>query len=114
MSFNFHQLYGYFSGNLMPFGRNSKKPVMLSEAYLKWIRTQPCIITGVEACDAHHVIFKSQAENDYSAVPLRHDLHMKLHSHKQGVEGFEEEYGICFKTAVAAKLMEYLHTQKKQ
>lgn len=93
----------------MPFGRLSKSPVMLSEKYLDWIRTQPCVITGMEGVDAHHAIYKSQAKNDLSAVPLIHKLHMELHAHKYGVEGFEKDHGICFKEIMLAKLMEYIH-----
>lgn len=106
---NNHQLVKYFGPELMPFGRNSKQPTFIDKKYLEWIRQQPCVVTG-NPCnnDAHHVIFKSQAKNDYSAIPLRHDEHMKLHNHKEGVDGYAEDNDIDFSVIIAAKLMQYI------
>lgn len=108
------QIKRYFGPDTMPFGPLSKSPVMLDKKYLDWIRTQPCIVTGSLGVDAHHVIYKSQADNDYSAVPLRHDKHMELHNHKDGVEGFEEDNDINFEQAMIAKMMEYLFLMKQK
>lgn len=89
------------SGLMIP-----KQIKLRNEKHLKWIRKRPCIVTGQEGVDAHHIQRKSQGLNDYTAVPLNHELHVgKLHS-ELGWEKFEQEYNIDFKDALIATLIE--------
>ena len=100
------QLDRYYGPELRPFGQNSK-PVKLTNAkHLKWIREQPCIITGKtgDTIDAHHVQRKAQGINDYLTVPLDHILHTQLHA--QGVDYFQHHHRLDFKDALIAKLVE--------
>ena len=103
------RLKKYYSFDLIPVRGLSKTPPMLSKKYFDWIKTQPCIISGQLGSDGHHVIYKSQSKNDYSAVPLLRKYHNELHDHKHGVEGFEEDYSVNLNEAIIAKLMEYIY-----
>lgn len=86
------------------------KPLKTSDQkYLKFIRSQPCVITGVTGTlDAHHVLLKSQRREplDYLTVPLRHDLHMELHN--SGVQTFEQKYCICLQACAVALFIKYV------
>jgi len=48
-------------------------------AYLRWIRKQPCVITGKTPCEAHHTETGGIAMkgSDYSAVPLYYTEHRR-------------------------------------
>lgn len=78
---------------------------MKSSKYLDFIREQPCVVSGVNGVDAHHVLRKSQSSNDYLCVPLDHALHMELHS--TGVETFERKYSICLQACAVSFLIGY-------
>ncbi len=105
------ELDRYFSPKLTPFGRLSKPVRLDSKKHLEWIRSQPCIVTGIYGVDAHHVIRKSQGLNDYTTVPLRHSKHMDLHN--TGIYEFEAQHGIDFKDAIIAKLVERIRELEK-
>ena len=57
-----------------------------SLAYLEYVREQPCLITGdpAEASHLKHVGMggnkRKENKDHFSAVPMRHDLHMEYHS----------------------------------
>ncbi|MGB5856515.1 MAG: DUF968 domain-containing protein [Oceanisphaera sp.] len=68
-----------------------------SAAYLKFVRSQPCVVTGAtEGVEAHHVIGHGQSgmamkTHDLMAFPLCHDSHMKLHD--GGWQQWERQHG---------------------
>lgn len=68
-----------------------------SEAYLKFVRSQPCVVTGTtEGVEAHHVIGHGQSgmamkTHDLMAFPLCHESHMKLHD--GGWQQWERQHG---------------------
>ncbi len=48
--------------------------------YLAWIRTLPCVMTGTHPVDPAHLITVGSGGSDFTAIPLRHDLHMEQHA----------------------------------
>ena len=50
-------------------------------AYLRWVRKQPCVITGRTPCEAHHTETGGMGMkgSDYSALPLYHTEHRRCH-----------------------------------
>jgi hypothetical protein len=94
---------------LRPYRLKPRRGRIEDRVYLKWIRSQPCLIRNRECrgpTDPHHVGHFGQARtNDYSAVPLcrrHHDLAQQIH---QGP--FEERYGVSFAAAITALNEEY-------
>ena len=51
--------------------------------YLKWLRTQPCVITGAVPCDPAHIgtMGKGIKSPDNEAIPLLHAIHAECHQH---------------------------------
>jgi len=51
-------------------------------AYLRWVRKQPCVITGRTPCEAHHTETGGMGMkgSDYSAVPLYWTEHRNAHA----------------------------------
>lgn len=95
----------YYSERLKPYGKLSKPVKILNPNHLAFIRNQPCLITGMPmGNDAHHLQKKSQIRNDFTAVPLRHDVHMEFHSIEW--TNFEAKYAIDLKDALIAQLIE--------
>lgn len=76
-----------------------------SEAYLKFVRSQPCVATGArEGVEAHHLIGHGHSgmatkTHDLFTFPLAHDQHMKLHN--QGWQQWEREHGSQLEHALA-------------
>lgn len=68
-----------------------------SEAYLKFVRSQPCVVTGTnQAVEAHHLIGHGHSgmatkTHDLLTIPLCHAEHMKLHD--QGWQRWEQAHG---------------------
>lgn len=68
-----------------------------STAYLQFVRSQPCVVTGsTEGIEAHHVIGHGQSgmamkTHDLMAFPLSHTEHMKLHD--GGWQQWERQHG---------------------
>lgn len=60
-----------------------KKTDVIDEKYLKWVRTQPCVVTGKIAeagtgannIHAHHIYSRNKGRNDYLTVPLMGYVH---------------------------------------
>jgi hypothetical protein len=70
------------------------KPVRFEDdAYLRFIRRQPCLICGA-ASQAHHVQAGGVGTkcSDYRTVPLCHNHHRELHNH--GRTSFELQYSV--------------------
>lgn len=62
--------------------------------------------------DAHHVLRRSQGENDYLTVPLRHDIHMR--GHTEGFDQVEGEFAIDIKDAMIACLVERMQELEEE
>lgn len=67
------------------------------EAYLSWLRAQPCCVTGRTPCDASHIQKPGHGKmgsktDDRRAVPMIRDVHVEFH--KIGHAAFELKYGI--------------------
>ncbi len=75
-----------------------EKELVSSLAFLNHIRELPCLITGhpAEACHLRHIGMggnkRKEHKEHFSAVPLRHDLHMEYHA--VGPTKFEENHNI--------------------
>lgn len=90
-------------------GRRS--PDMISAKHLAWVRQRPCLVSmllGGDSAfthvDAHHVVPRSRGTNDYTAIPLRHPLHME--GHQIGWASFEKKHAVDIKDALIATLIE--------
>jgi len=96
----------YYGPILRPFGTNTKPVKLQSKEHLKWIKEQPCYVSGYigDEVDAHHVQKKSQIRNDYLTVPIRHGLHMQYHG--QGQQYFQDHHLVNEEHALIAKLVE--------
>jgi len=99
---------------LRPYRLKPRRGRIEDPAYLRWIRSQPCMI-GNRDCrglsDPHHVGHLGQArKNDYNAVPLcrvHHDEVTKIHNGP-----FEERYGVSFSAAIQGLNEEYRLTKR--
>ena len=63
------------------------KPIIRDRAYLSWLRTQPCLITGLrgtetEGVDPCHIgtAGKGIKSSDDEALPISHAIHQRMHS----------------------------------
>ena len=66
-----------------------------SKAYLRWVKSQPCVICGIQADDAHHIIGHGQGgmgtkAHDLFTNPLCREEHDALH---RAPSRWEEEHG---------------------
>jgi hypothetical protein len=66
--------------------RMLKQPILRDRAYLDWLRTQPCILTGLHATDRNAVdpchigtAGKGLKSPDNEALPISHLLHVQAH-----------------------------------
>lgn len=90
-----------------------KKKTPRNEKYLKWIRSQPCLLTGSEYdVVAHHVRHGNPCgmgmkPSDYRCLPLRADIHSHLHSWKNGERDWYEFHGIEPAKSVNDLLVKY-------
>ncbi|HAT5006070.1 TPA: DUF968 domain-containing protein [Serratia marcescens] len=55
-----------------------------SKTYLRWVKSQPCVICGIQADDAHHIIGHGQGgmgtkAHDLFIIPLCREEHDALH-----------------------------------
>lgn len=82
------------------------------EKYLAWIRTLPCIVTGVRLVDieAHHVRAKGEGgvgtkPDDRRAVPLSSAVHR--HYHEVGRDLFEAMNGVNLESEILRLNREY-------
>ncbi len=78
---------------------NPEKPACCP-AYLDWVRTLPCAVTGLPAECAHHLIghgrLSQRRSSDFFAFPLINILHDEQHStgiHRLGVKKWEHLHG---------------------
>lgn len=72
--------------------------------YLKFIKEQPCVVTGIIGVDPHHFLTGGMGTkgSDYATIPLTRELHNELHN--QGVKVFQKKYQVDFWKEMA-KLM---------
>lgn len=66
-----------------------------SKTYLQWVKSQLCVIHGVQADDAHHIIGHGQGgmgtkAHDLFTIPLCREEHIALH---RDPSRWEEEHG---------------------
>lgn len=64
--------------------------------YLRWVRTLPCVITGVSGVDAHHMLGYGMhgmalKAPDWAVFPLSREEHARLHHF--GWKEWEEKHG---------------------
>lgn len=93
-----------------------KTPMIESKKHMEWIKHRACVATGLmnpESVDVHHVQFRSHGRNDYTAVPLRHDIHIgELHG--KSTEFVEDRYSFDIKDALIATLIERIYELEEQ
>lgn len=62
----------------------TKRVVWRSRSYLDWVRTLPCVISGAQGVDPHHVkghgMGGSVTAPDYMTIPLTREEHTKFHT----------------------------------
>ena len=63
------------------------QPVVRDEAYIEWLKTQPCIFTGTAPTDSNAVdpmhigtLGKGIKSPDNEALPVLHSIHQAAHS----------------------------------
>lgn len=72
------------------------KPLYIrSEKWLRWVKSQPCVVCGKGADDPHHLIGQGKGmmggkADDLDCIPLCRHHHNELH---QNVKAFEDKYG---------------------
>lgn len=64
-----------------------KHPPVRDRAYLEYLKTQPCILTGFRATDSEAVdpahigqAGMGMKSGDDEALPIRHSLHARMHN----------------------------------
>ncbi len=71
------------------------RPRWKSEEFLRWVRSQPCILTGTQdfqQVDPAHISSRGAGADDFrNVVPLRNDLHRL--SHHRGWRSLLDRYG---------------------
>lgn len=71
------------------------KPARIQDKnYLKFIREQPCVVTGAYGADPHHFLTGGIGTkgSDYATIPLTRELHNELHD--TGQETFQNKYSV--------------------
>ena len=76
---------------------NPKQKAWRSPSLLKYIRTLPCVCTGKEPCEPHHVKIKGNSgmgrkPSDYYSLPVTREIH-DLFGEKRNTH-IEEIYNI--------------------
>ena len=86
-----------------------KTKTFRSERYLKFIRQQPCLISGSSPCVPHHTSKSgvSLKGSDYETVPLIPELHSELHA--IGQKTFQEKHNVDFSACITRLLSEYIN-----
>jgi hypothetical protein len=60
-------------------------PGWRSPRYLAWVKTQPCVLTGAPADDAHHIIGLGHLGGmgtkapDWAVMPVTREAHEEIH-----------------------------------
>lgn len=78
------------------------------EAYLKFVRSLPCCITGESPVQAHHLVGHGESVmgskcSDYYTIPLSPRVHSELHNH--GFKSWEAQHG--------SQVLHVMRTQRK-
>lgn len=77
-----------------------KSVTIKDPAYIEWIRSLPCVVTGSRSVsDPHHVSEQGHGSmagktSDRRAIPLCHRLHVELH--QTGRETFAKKYNLDY------------------
>lgn len=81
--------------------------------YLKFIRLHLCIVPGCgQRSEAHHLVTRGAGGSDYSAIPLCHEHHAKLHA--LGPTAFEDTFALDLWRELAGLLWIYLTDQRRE
>lgn len=78
-----------------------------SEAYLEYVRNQPCYICR-SAAEPHHVLPGGTGVkgSDFGCIPLCRRHHQEIHT--AGRDTFSKKYFVVLDTAIVQTLMPYL------
>ena len=88
------------------------KPVRLrSDAYIRWIRQQPCLVHPRSVPHAHHTTSRGAGGSDYRTVPLCFGCHNEIH--QLGQARFEERHAVSFNEEMLRLLETYLAAQNR-
>lgn len=75
-------------------------------AYLAFIASQPCVVTGERPVTVHHVRSFGSHRDDRRTIPLVARLHMRTHEQpgypciERGKQVFERHWGINIETEI--------------
>ena len=95
-----------------PFPKLLKPQKRISKDHLAWVRRRLCVVSGFGDPVAHHVLRKSQTENDYATIALTPAIHGELH--QMGVDSFERMYAVDSKDALIATLIDRVQELEEQ
>jgi hypothetical protein len=81
------------------------RPKNYDPAYVSWVASQGCMISGRPAT-IHHVRICGSARDDHRILPLAPEYHLYQHGPETSIEGlgkrkFEERYGVDIEERVA-------------
>lgn len=86
---------------------------VVDKAYLAWMATQPCMVTGEMPVTIHHVRRFGSPKDDHRTVPLVARLHMLTHEVpgqpcvERGKKVFEAFYNVDLEAAIVVYLTLY-------
>ncbi len=89
---------------------------VVDKEYLKWIHTQPCLVTGEGAVTAHHVRRFGEQKDDRRTVPLVARLHMLVCEEpghpcvERGKRVFERHWNVDLEAAIVLYNEKYERT----
>lgn len=88
-----------------------EKPIReVDKDYLKFIRKEPCLITGLKA-DPHHTVSRGAGGSDYRAVPLNREKHSECEN--IGIKTFQKKYYLSFDREIIRLLIIYIKLKVK-
>lgn len=80
-----------------------------SKIYKKYIKNQPCCISGQIDVDPHHVKSIGSGGSDLTMIPLSHELHQECH--KIGKHTFQRKYDIDFNEIQVGYLQQFIEQE---
>ncbi len=100
---------------------NPKRPRVQDSAYIKFLRNQPCVVSGYEysehggpGVDPAHISFGNYARgmkaSDWNCLPMRHDLHLEFDKRQAAFiqDVFAEDQFLRMEALKALAQMRYL------
>ena len=90
-----------------------KSKTYRSPAHLKWVRTLPCVVTGMESDDAHHIVSAGHGmsgmgtkASDLYTMPMARAAHAELHRDPKRWEQIFDHQSLWIMLTLAAKCEE--------